>query len=147
VHVSEYRDLMRHMEWADGRVWQSVLNTAPLNDDQSMRTHLHHFHATQWAYGQTLQGHPLDIPDVERFADLRSMGSWARQFSRELPVILGSSGQEEARRWAARDCRGGAFPAGTSHSAPPWAGSYAAPEGGRRAAAHRLHCLDLAWEA
>ena len=105
MDASEYRSLLLHMEWADALVWQSVLN-APRPDD-SIPERLHHFHCTQWAYLQVLQGRPLDVPDRGAFPDSRSLGLWARRFYRELPAYRDSLDEAKLSRrvefpWAAR---------------------------------------------
>ena len=82
MQVAEYQSLLLHMEWADALVWRSVLS-APGRDD-SMLERLHHFHSTQWAYLQVLQGRPLEIPELASFPDARLLGRWARRFHSEL---------------------------------------------------------------
>jgi len=81
----DYRDLLRHMEWADARTWSAVLGTPSLHDDLQMRDRLHHFHTTQWAYLQIWRREPVQIPQASSFADLKALGQWARAFHRELP--------------------------------------------------------------
>jgi len=83
MHVTEYQNLIRHMEWADALIWRSVLSL-PLGEHEGwMRQRLHHYHSTQWAYGQVLRSQPIEIPKLSSFPDLRSMGLWARDFYRE----------------------------------------------------------------
>lgn len=105
MQVPEYRSLLLHMEWADARVWWSVLN-AP-GHDESMPERLHHFHSTQWAYLQVLQGRPLEIPELGAFPDLRSIGRWARQLYCVLPAYRDSLEDDQLGRrvefpWAAQ---------------------------------------------
>jgi uncharacterized damage-inducible protein DinB len=105
MHVAEYRSLLLHMEWADALVWSAVLG-APGEDD-SMRGRLHHFHSTQWAYLQVLQGRPVDIPELGSFADLKCLGQWARRFYSELPGYRDSLDEARLGRrvefpWAAQ---------------------------------------------
>ena len=80
-------DLLVHMEWADARIWTAALAVPALAHDAATRERLHHFHSTQWAYLQVLMGRPLDIPDLATFADLGSVGHWARGFYRQLPAL------------------------------------------------------------
>ncbi len=105
MHVSEYRSLLVHMEWADALIWRSVLS-APGQDD-SLPGRLHHFHSTQWAYLQVLQGQPLEIPELSAFPDLRSLGRWVRRFYSELPAYRDALDEERLSRhvefpWAAQ---------------------------------------------
>ena len=84
----DYGDLLRHMEWADALIWRSVLSMPSLEHDERIKERLLHFHATQWAYGQVLRGRPLEIPDLDDFHDLRSIGLWARRFYRDIPPYI-----------------------------------------------------------
>ena len=80
MHASDYKALIRHMEWADALIWKTVLSLSSLEHDGWIRERLHHVHSTQWAYGQLLRGQPVEIPALNSFPDLRSIGLWARQF-------------------------------------------------------------------
>jgi uncharacterized damage-inducible protein DinB len=84
MHAGEYRDLMLHMEWADARIWTAVMGVPSLRQDGPTRERLHHLHCTHQAYLQIMQGLPLEIPELGSFADLVSVGRWARQSYREL---------------------------------------------------------------
>lgn len=75
------------MEWADAQIWSAALNVPALAHDAATLERLHHFHSTQWAYLQVLQGLPIDIPDLATFPELRPVGRWARRFYRELPAL------------------------------------------------------------
>jgi hypothetical protein len=113
---SEYRDLINHMEWADARTWMCVLNLPSLEDDEWIKEHLHHYHSTQWAYGQILLRRPIVIPELSSFPDLRSVGLWARRFYRELSGRLIGLDETELHRnvefpWAAQIAK---RPRGTS---------------------------------
>jgi uncharacterized damage-inducible protein DinB len=123
MNVSEYRSLILHMEWADALVWRSVLSVASSGQDGPMRERLHHFHSTQWAYLQVLQGLPLEIPELGSFPDLLSVGRWARQFYRKLPAYADGLDETRLRQpvefpWAAQVAKrlGSAGPATVGES-------------------------------
>jgi uncharacterized damage-inducible protein DinB len=106
VRMTEYADLIHHMEWADARLWRAVLNEPSLSADRDMRERFYHFHSTQWAFGQVLCGHPIEIPELTKLPDLRSIGLWARRFYSEIAVELARFGEPELSRtvefpWAA----------------------------------------------
>ncbi len=84
----DYRDLIRHMEWADACTWSAVLGVPELQEDPRVRERFYHFHTTQWAYLQIWRREPVQIPQPSSFADLKAMGRWARAFYRELPSFL-----------------------------------------------------------
>jgi len=84
----DYRDLMRHMEWADARAWRAALGVPALLADPAMRNRLLHYHITQRAYLQLFRHQPVEIPDPAAFADLNAVCRWARVFYDELPAFL-----------------------------------------------------------
>lgn len=86
MQESEYRKLINHMEWADAQIWMSVLNLPSLEHDEWIKERLHHYHSTQWAYGQILLKLPIIIPELNSFPDIRSIGFWARRFYKEMSV-------------------------------------------------------------
>jgi uncharacterized damage-inducible protein DinB len=105
--MSELQSLMRHMGWADGLIWKAVVSTPALQQDQDVRDRLHHFHATQWAYLQIWRGEVVHIPELSSFADLRSLGRWARGFHHELPEYADALQEDTLSRivefpWAER---------------------------------------------
>jgi hypothetical protein len=123
MQVDEYQSLFNHMEWADAHVWRSVLSLRSLEHDGPMRERLHHFHSTPWAYGQVLRGRPLDIPELNSFFDLRSIGLWARRLYREVPDFMEGLTEERLIQivefpWAAQVAKrlGSAGPATVGNS-------------------------------
>lgn len=76
----ELRQLMRHMEWADARVWNAVLAHPGSESDEPTRERLMHVHAVQWAYLQIWRGGPLDLPEPSSFADLAAVHAWGRGY-------------------------------------------------------------------
>lgn len=88
MSISDVRDFLRHMEWADAVMWRTLLGAPSLSGDARARTLAHHFHSTQTAYLQLFRGLPVDLPEADSFADLRAVGLWARRFYLELPAYL-----------------------------------------------------------
>jgi hypothetical protein len=78
--ANEYRHVLLHMEWADALIWAAVLGVPSLAQDHELRTRMHHFHSTQWAYLQAFRAAPLDIPALGEFPDIPACGPgpWMR---------------------------------------------------------------------
>ncbi len=92
---NEYRRLISHMEWADAQIWKSVLSLPSLHHDDWLKEHLHHYHSTQWAYGQILLKLPLMVPELSAFPDIRSLGLWVRRFYGEVSPKLAGCSEEQ----------------------------------------------------
>jgi len=88
--LTEIRNLLRHMEWADALMWRAVEDAARSENDVSFMERLYHLHAVHWAYLQIWRGEPVSIPAVATFADLPALRTWARAYYAELPGFLES---------------------------------------------------------
>lgn len=84
MQKNEYRTLMKHMEWADARIWTCILNLPSRGHDEWTKERMHHYHSTQWAYGQILLKMPIIIPELDSFPDMKSLGLWAQRFYKEM---------------------------------------------------------------
>ncbi len=94
----ELRGLVRHMEWADALIWESVLALPQAHSDTRMRECLHHLHLVQWAYLQIWREEPTDLPEVSTFQDLPAIHAWVREYYSQAPVYLDSLGAETLER-------------------------------------------------
>lgn len=89
------RELYRHMEWADARVWQAVLGQAGTVMDERLRHVLHHLHETQRAFLHVWTDLPLDYGEPREFASFAELNDWARPYYEEVGRFLESV--DEAR--------------------------------------------------
>jgi hypothetical protein len=123
MQESDYRNLIHHMEWSDARIWTCILNSTSSRHDEWIKERLHHYHSTQWAYGQILLKMPIVIPELGNFPDIKSVGLWAQRFYKELcPKVIGFSRTEFQHKvefpWSAQgiDGLGNAVPANAGES-------------------------------
>lgn len=79
-----FQDLMRHMEWADAAVWNSVLAAPRARSDERVRDCLHHSHVVQWVYLQIWRNEPVEVPDVSSLDDLAALRAWGREYHRQV---------------------------------------------------------------
>lgn len=73
------RDLFRHMEWADARVWRAVLASAAASKDPVLKGRLHHSHMVQRAFLNAWRELPHTINDGDDL-DLTGLAGWAREY-------------------------------------------------------------------
>jgi len=76
MRMSEYRQLMRHMAWADAEVWRAVLAHPAAAADASTKGRLHHIHLVQWAYLQVWRNEPVAMGEQDSFGDLADIRDW-----------------------------------------------------------------------
>jgi uncharacterized damage-inducible protein DinB len=100
------RDLIRHMEWADARVWGALPEGV---DDGRVRALLAHMHTVQQAFLAIWTGG--DLPSVlqkgETAASLDELRDWARGYYPRADALLAAATDADLARivempWAAQ---------------------------------------------
>jgi uncharacterized damage-inducible protein DinB len=76
----ELRDLLTHMEWADGQTWRVVRTLPAAQSDERLKWLLHHSHLVQSIYLQAWRGDPFQLTELKAYSDLAAIESWARLF-------------------------------------------------------------------
>ncbi|HWW59814.1 MAG TPA: damage-inducible protein DinB, partial [Thermoanaerobaculia bacterium] len=79
------RDLFRHMEWADAKVWSAV--PADLMDER-LRTVLHHYHLTQRAFLTVWRNGPMQFVKLDTFPTNAALAQWARDYHAEVKPFV-----------------------------------------------------------
>ncbi len=90
-------DLLRHMEWADSRMWEAVLSHAEAANMDEMRERLQHIHFVQRAFLKVWRGEPLN-PKAASFDDHQSLLQWARTLYPEATSYVGALSAEDLER-------------------------------------------------
>jgi uncharacterized damage-inducible protein DinB len=88
-------DLLRHMEWADARVWAAI--PAAVTDDARLRELLRHTHTVQYAFLTIWTRGDLDalFSTSESLSSLVGVREWATgYYARANAVVGGASDQE-----------------------------------------------------
>ena len=86
LHV--LRDLFRHMEWADERVWEAVAQLPAGPADERLRTLLLHIHIVQRAFLHIWTERPVLFPKEEEFPSILDVRVWARPYYAELAAFV-----------------------------------------------------------
>ena len=82
-------DTLSHMEWADARVWTSVLRVPAAITDSIIRNRLFHIHAVQWAFLYCWIERPLpEFPDQSKFPGLTSIATWGRHAHQDIAAYI-----------------------------------------------------------
>jgi uncharacterized damage-inducible protein DinB len=112
--------LVRHMEWADARIWRATLALPErAAADAAMRELMTHVHVVQRAFLQIWCNAPLTaMADAEKVSDLVALMAWARPYYGEARQVLGDMTERDLQR----------------EIIPPWA-RYFVPDGSAPGAA------------
>ena len=90
--VDLFRDLYRHMEWADATIWKSVRATAA--DDERLIKLLRHIHYVQRAFLILWRGEALSFRAPR---DAASLAEWAREYHRAVQPYVDTVTEEKLR--------------------------------------------------
>ncbi|MGD8305329.1 MAG: DinB family protein [Ignavibacteria bacterium] len=96
--VSYLGSLLKHMEWADAKVWQSILKLPAVNNDSVIKTFVYHIHAVQRAFFYVWTEQPLEFPDEKDFNQLIDIAKWGGDYYMEQDTYLKSINEEMLAR-------------------------------------------------
>lgn len=82
------QDLLRHAEWADATLWESVLEADSSPLDSKARFWLHHIHLVQHAFARIWRGEPMEFPEMSEFPEAPDLGRWGREAHGKLQEFL-----------------------------------------------------------
>lgn len=75
--LDKIKESYKHMYWADGKIWQTVLTLPQAQDHERMKKILHHLHITQLAFYQIWADLKMDLPRRKEFNNLTELAEWA----------------------------------------------------------------------
>lgn len=82
------KDLYSHMDWADSKIWETVLSLPVAQEDEKLKMVLHHYHITQYAFYHIWRSLPLELPEVSKFKNLQELATWASKCPDLLKTFL-----------------------------------------------------------
>ncbi|MCE2503036.1 MAG: DinB family protein [Chlorobi bacterium] len=82
------KELYRHMEWADSKVWGAIVQRNEAVEDSEVCNRLYHSHATQQGFLQLWIEGPVDRYDPSRFPSLSEMYDWAKSYYNNVRDFL-----------------------------------------------------------
>jgi uncharacterized damage-inducible protein DinB len=91
-------ELFRHMEWADGEVWRSVLVCGPACDDPTIRGLLFHLHVVQRAFLDVWKARDVRFPDPSEFRTIGDLHAWTATYYAEARKFLAAVNDDALSR-------------------------------------------------
>jgi len=83
------KDLYRHMEWADARMWGAVFALpTEAQGDERLRYLCHHIPVVQDAFLKLWTDAPMVHPELGEFEDLAALRAWNRAYYPKLHAFL-----------------------------------------------------------
>lgn len=81
-------DLFTHMQWADARVWDTILSTPNVEKYEKLKKTLHHYHLTQYAFYHIWMNLPMEFKKQEEFKTMSEMKNWVVNYHRLVGSFL-----------------------------------------------------------
>ena len=108
--------LVRHMEWADARLWGAVLALPAERAAPAMLEKLHHIHYVQAVFFARARGEQGMPPQLASFDGLGSVAAWARDRYPGMHAAVAAI--DDA--WRTRPVPAPPRPSGAWPSPSPW---------------------------
>lgn len=86
--IDHFKDVYRHMEWADSMIWQAVLDAEDVRDDEFAQRSLFHIHEVQHSFLNAWSGKPMERFAQDGFGDARAVREWGKAFYGDLDAFL-----------------------------------------------------------
>lgn len=99
--------LIHHMEWADAKMWESVLKLSSSNSDSKMRKLLYHLHSVQRAFFYLWTKQPLEFPNETDFPEMLDIAKWGYEYYNKVNEYLNLINEKKLNKiieipWAKR---------------------------------------------
>lgn len=100
-----HRDLARHTEWADARIWSAIAPSSQAQTDSIVLDRLRHIHLVQNAFLSVWQSRPVD-QSATGALEAPALLAFAQQVHRQIAGAMASSSPADLDRlvdlpWAA----------------------------------------------
>jgi len=89
-----FKELIDHMNWADAKIWTTVLSISAAQEDEKLKKILHHYQLSKYAFYYTRSGLPQVFPELAAFKTLHDMAQWAAEYPNLIQFYL--TGLEES---------------------------------------------------
>lgn len=83
MSVNSLTDLYQHMEWADAKVWASVISSENAEKDSKLYEYFYHLHIAQYAFLRAWRGEPRETP-YPKFDNSKDLMLWGKAYYSEL---------------------------------------------------------------
>ncbi len=92
------KDMLNHMNWADAKMWDTVLSNPAIHKHKKLWNVLYHLHSTQHAFYQLWLDLPLDLPQMSDFKNINDLAGWAAKYYELSSSFLSSLKEKELNR-------------------------------------------------
>ena len=92
------KELVDHMNWADAKIWGTVLSISAAQEDEKLKKILHHYQLTKNAFYYIWAGLPLEFPGFSRFKTFHDMAVWASEYPELIQTWLTGLKEKDLNR-------------------------------------------------
>jgi uncharacterized damage-inducible protein DinB len=76
----QLKDLIKHMHWADAKIWHIVLSIPEAQKHEKLKSVLYHLHITQYAFYFIWLDLPQEFPKISEFESTYKLADWAAKY-------------------------------------------------------------------
>ena len=84
------KELIDHMNWADAKIWATVLSIPEAQEDEKLKKILHHYQLSKYAFYYIRSGLPQEFPELATFKTLHGMAQWAAEYPKLIQTYMAS---------------------------------------------------------
>ncbi len=92
------KELFHHMNWADAKIWGTVLSNPDAQKNEKLKTVLYHFHLTQYAFYHIWLDLPIEFPTISEFKSMKEIARWASKYPELSQSFLSGLKEEDLGR-------------------------------------------------
>ncbi|MEJ2544149.1 MAG: DinB family protein [Calditrichaceae bacterium] len=101
------KELINHMNWADAKIWTTVLLNSKAENDEKLIKILHHYQITKYAFYHIWKNKSPEFPELSKFKTLKDMAEWAAGYPKLILTYLSGLNEQDLGRmihipWADR---------------------------------------------
>lgn len=90
--------LIDHMNWADAKIWATVLSVSEVQEDEKLKKILHHYQLTKNAFYYIWAGLPLEFPELSKFDTFCDIAEWASDYPKLIQTYMADLKEKDLSR-------------------------------------------------
>ena len=101
------KELIDHMNWADAKIWETVLSIPAAQNDEKLKKILHHYQITKYAFYHIWKDKAPEFPELSIFKTVKDLAEWSAKYPKLILTYLGGLKENDLGRmiqipWADR---------------------------------------------
>ena len=96
--LDKIKESFDFMNWADAKIWETVLSIQQVEDKEKLKKLLFHLHLTQYAFHRIWSDLPMEFPKRADFKNLNELARWALKNTELLQSFIRDLKEEDLEK-------------------------------------------------